>query len=72
MLFICKIICKTTAVCATWASSKRCLTMSNVGNGGGKELKSMCLQVKSQVFTGYCTMLICVLGLKPNHVDCLE
>lgn len=31
----------------------------------------MCSQVKSQVFTGYYTQLICVLGLKPNkHFDC--
>lgn len=39
--------------------------------GGRKELKSMCSQVKSQVFTGYCRKVICVLGLKPNkHFDC--
>lgn len=31
----------------------------------------MCSQVKSQVLTGYCTKLICVLGLKPNKLfDC--
>lgn len=31
----------------------------------------MCSQVKSQVFTGYCSKLIRVLGLKPNkHFDC--
>lgn len=39
--------------------------------GGRKELTSMCSQVKSQVFTGYCTTFVCVLGLKPNkHFDC--
>lgn len=41
--------------------------------GGRKELKLMCSQVNSQVFTGYCTKQIWMVGWKPNKpFDCSE